>query len=243
MRASLHALVRLLLAAAWIVSLTAGTMAAEPFTPAQRAEIVQILRDALKSDPSILRDAIDAMKQSEMRAAIAAQQAGLVRPDDPVAGNQAGSVTVVEFYDTRCPYCREMEPVMAELLARDHQVRLVYKDLPILGPPSVVAARVLLAAQKQGGYDRLRAALMRMPPDFTREQIMAAAGKLGLDTARLGRDMDDPAIKARLEANLRLAQALNIEGTPALVIGNKLLPGAVELAELEKAVAAAGRRE
>jgi protein-disulfide isomerase len=217
---------------------------ADEFTPAQRAEIVRILRDALKQDPSILRDAVASLQADDARrdadasrTAIAAQRDNMVSPDDPVAGNRTGSVTVVEFYDTRCPYCRQMEPTMLQLLQKDRSVRLVYKDLPILGPQSVLAAHALLAAQKQGGYDRLRTALMRMPPDYTKDQIMAAAGKLGLDDARLARDMDDPAITARLDANLRLARALGIDGTPAVVVGDTLMPGAVELADLEKAIA------
>lgn len=215
--------------------------AADQFTPAQRAEIVRILREALKNDPTILRDAIAAVTTSEARNAIESHRAALVTPEDPVAGNKTGRVTIIEFYDTRCPYCRAMEPAMTQLLAEHHEVRLIYKDLPVLGPASVLAARALLAAQKQDGYERLRTALMRMPQDYTQDQIMAEARKLGLDTTRLYQDMNDPAIKARLDANVRLAQDLNIDGTPALIIGDRLVPGAMELAELEKAVAAAQR--
>ncbi len=213
--------------------------AAEAFTPAQRAEIVRVLREALKRDPSILRDAIEAMKDDDMRSVIQAHRAALVTPADPVAGNVKGTVTVVEFYDTRCPYCRQIEPTMARLLAQDHDVRLVYKDLPILGPASVLAAHALLAAQQQNGYDRLRTALMQAPPDYTKDQILAIARKVGLDDVRLAHDMDSAAIDARLDANLTLAKALAIDGTPALVIGDAMVPGAVELAELEKAIATA----
>jgi protein-disulfide isomerase len=236
-------LCRLAIATAALVlaSLPQPAPAADQFTPTQRAEFVHILREALKNDPSILRDAIEAVKTSEARNAIETHRAALVRPEDPVAGNKTGRVTIIEFYDTRCPYCRAMEPVMAELLAEHHEVRLIYKDLPVLGPASVLAARALLAAQKQDGYERLRTALMRMQQDYTQDQIMAEARKLGLDTARLYQDMNDPAIKARLDANVRLAQDLNIDGTPALIIGDQLVPGAMELADLEKAVAAAQR--
>lgn len=229
-----------------IVPLTAGPVVAAEFTPAQRAEIVQILRDALKQDPTILRDAVDALRQDDTqrdaeasRAAILAHREAMVTPDDPVAGNRNGSATIIEFYDTRCPYCRQMEPTMTRLLQQDHNVRLVYKDLPILGPPSVIAAHALLAAQKQGGYEKLRTALMKAPPDYTKEGVLAIARTLGLDDVRLAKDMDDPVIAARLNANLALARALGIDGTPALVIGDTLIPGAVELAELEKDIAAA----
>jgi protein-disulfide isomerase len=219
---------------------------AAEFTPAQRAEIVQILRDSLKQDPSILRDAVTSLeadegtrRQAASRAAINAAASALNDPADPVGGNPKGDVTIVEFFDTRCPYCRKLDPAMADLLARDHGVRLVYKDLPILGPASLLGSKALLAAQRQGGYEKLRAAIMAAPPDTTLPMIQAAAERLGLDWARLRRDMDDPSIAARLQSNVKLAQALGVDGTPALVIGGDLVPGAVDVAELEKAVATA----
>jgi protein-disulfide isomerase len=215
---------------------------ADEFTSAQRAEIVRILRDALKRDPSILRDAIGAMQADDgerQRAALVAAKDTMVDPADPVAGNPSGDVTIVEFFDTRCPYCRKLEPTMADLLARDHGVRLVYKDLPILGPASVLGSKALLAAQKQGGYEKLRDAIMAAPPQTTKPMIQEAAQRLGLDWPRLERDMDDPAIQARINTHLQLAHSVGIEGTPALVIGGELIPGAVELPELRKAVAAA----
>jgi len=227
-----------------IVCLPLMNAGAAEFTPAQRAEIVQILRDALKQDPSILRDAVTAMQAEDgerqlaaSQAAIAAARDKLIDPADPVAGNPKGDVTIVEFFDTRCPYCRKLEPSMAELLAKDHGVRLVYKDLPILGPASVLGSKALLAAQKQGGYEKLRDAVMALPPDTTRPMIQTAAQKLGLDWKRLEHDMDDPAVAARIHDNLKLAHDLGIEGTPAMVIGTTLIPGAMDVTELQKVVA------
>ena len=117
------------------------------FTAAQRAEIVAIVRDALKTDPSILRDAVMALQNDEQASKQAATQAALARlgpalvhtKGDPVGGNPDGDVTVVEFYDLRCPYCRRMLPIMADLLKRDPKIRVVYKDIPILGAPSTLA--------------------------------------------------------------------------------------------------------
>jgi protein-disulfide isomerase len=216
------------------------------FTPEQRAEIVTILRDALKRDPQILRDAIAAMQaddeaQQKARslAAIAARKNDLVQPSDPFTGDPRASVTIVEFFDVRCPYCRKLEPEMAALMAHDPSVKLVYKDLPILGPASVLGAKALLAAQKQDKYVPMRDALMRMSVPPTQEIIDAEAGTLGIDTDRLRQDMNDPAIQARIDTNLKLASALGIEGTPALVIGTQLIPGAVDTSELQKAVDAA----
>ena len=205
------------------------------------------MREALRTDPSILRDAVLAMQaddgarqEAASRAAIAGSRAALTATaGDPVAGNPAGDVTVVEFYDTRCPYCRRILPTLASLLQQDRGIRLIYKDLPILGPNSMMEARALLAAQRQGGYARLQSVLMQDSGEATPDTVRAAAAKAGLDGARLVQDMQDPAILQRLEANIALARKLGVEGTPALVIGNTVVPGAVELAELQRAVAAA----
>lgn len=234
----------LLIAFSLLSALPRGA-SADTFTPAQRAEIVAIMRDALKHDPSILRDAVTALQaedgarqRAESRAALAANRDALVAPADPVAGNPHGDVTIVEFFDTRCPYCRRMEPVMTQFLAQDRGVRLVYKDLPILGPASVLGSKALLAAQPQGGYEKLRDAVMQLPPDTTLPMIQAAAEKLGLDWGRLLHDMDAPAVQQRIDANLKLARALEVDGTPALVIGDTMVPGALDLAGLKKQVAA-----
>jgi len=220
------------------------------FTPTQRQEIIDIIRSALKQDPSILRDAVTALRDDEgarqqaaTRSTIGSMDAQLTRaPGDPVAGNPNGDVTVVEFYDVRCPYCRRMLPVMAELLKADRSVRIVYKDIPVLGPASVTGARAVLAAQKQGAYLKMREALMTGGATIDQDTLRVTAQKLGLDWPRLQRDMDDPGVQARIDANLKLARTLQIEGTPGYVIGGELLPGAVELAELQDAVALARKR-
>jgi len=216
---------------------------ADQFTPAQRTEIVNIVRDALKQDPSILRDAVNALQaddgereKSASRAAVLAARDVLVTPNDPIAGNPRGNVTIVEFFDVRCPYCRKLEPEMTAFLASDRDVRLVYKDLPILGPASVIGTKALLAARKQNAYEKLRDVVMRMPPDITRAGIETEAKKLGLDTPRLLHDMDDASIQQQIDANLRLARQLNIQGTPAMIVGDDMLPGAVDAAALEQAV-------
>jgi protein-disulfide isomerase len=236
----------LALALVWGAACPSG-YAAE-FTPAQRAEIVSIVRDALKQDPSILRDAVIALQADDSekgneaaKAAIADSRDQLVNPADPVAGNPNGDVTIVEFFDTRCPYCRRMEPVMDNFLAQDKKVRIVFKDLPILGPESLLGTKALLAAQNQGAYVKMREAVMKLPRDTTMAQLEETARGLGLDWPRMARDMQDPSVQARIDANLKLARRIGIQGTPALVIGSDLIPGAIDLSELQKAVAQARR--
>lgn len=230
----------------------AGLLAAMPamsgasaagFTAEQRAEIIAIMRNALQKDPSILRDAIEALRadenqreQASSRAAIAQMRDKLIDANDHVAGNPKGDVTIVEFFDVRCGYCKRLEPTMAQLLAQDKNIRLVYKDLPVLGPASVLGARAVMAARKQNAYEKMREALMHGSPNITMASLEAQAKTLNLDWERLKRDMDDPAIKAQIDSNLALAHALGIQGTPAMVIGSELIPGAVGLEELKQAV-------
>jgi protein-disulfide isomerase len=217
------------------------------FTPRQRAAIVDIIRQALKTDPSILRDAVTAMQADDgarqaaaLSREIAREQPALTRTAaDPVGGNPHGRVSVVEFFDVRCPYCRRMLPVMAELLRANPDVRLVYKDIPILGPASVLGTRAEFAAQMQGGYQRMHDALMGGTANIDMAVIQAAARAAGLDWPRLQRDMNDASVTARINANLQLAQTLDVQGTPAYVIGDQMIPGAVPLADLQAAVTAA----
>ncbi|PZW48373.1 protein-disulfide isomerase [Humitalea rosea] len=220
---------------------------AQALTEAQRAEVVEVLRRALREDPSILREAMIALQQSEATAAADRQRAVILAhadalfrdAADPVLGNTSGDVTIVEFFDARCGYCKQMHPAITALLAKDRGVRLVLKDLPILGPSSVVASRALLAAQRQGRYAALHDALMRLNGEPSEAVLRVQAEHAGADWARLRRDMDDPSIQRRIAANVALAQTLGIEGTPALVISgtHALVPGAVDLAALERLVA------
>lgn len=231
--------------------------AAQGLTEAQRGEVVEILRRALREDPSILRDAIAALQEAEEReraeagrAAMVSQADALFRdPGAPTRGNPRGDVTIVEFFDARCGFCKQLHPSLEALIRRDGNIRVVMKDLPVLGPTSVQAARALLAAHRQGRYAALQDALLTLRGEPTEAVLRDLAQRVGLDWARLRREMEDPAIARRIEANTRLAQSLGIQGTPALVIagpagpaGATLVPGAVDLAQLERLVAEARAR-
>lgn len=221
--------------------------AAQGLTEEQRAEVLGILRRALREDPSILREAMAAMDAAEEASRAEAQRAAIQQnadalfrdPADPVRGNPNGRITMVEFFDARCGYCKALHPTMEELLRRNREVRLVLKDLPILGPNSVLASRALLAAQRSGRYGQLYDNLMRVREELAEPILRREAERAGLDWPRLRREMDDAAIGRRIEVNLALARALDIQGTPAMVVGQVIIPGAVELPQLEAAVAAA----
>jgi protein-disulfide isomerase len=145
----------------------------------------------------------------------------------------------VEFFDYRCGYCKRQEGELKKLLQADADVRLVYKDLPILGPPSVFAARAALAARKQGKHEALHEALMATNEPLTEEVVLKVATQSGLDIPRLQKEMADPSVSEALDRNFQLQRALNIEGTPALIVGTEFIPGAASLDTLKALVARA----
>ena len=182
-------------------------------------------------------DDSDQELDAAQRAAVAALGSRIVKPTDPVAGNPLGDVTLVVFTDPLCPFCRRLIPTVRALLQEDRSVKVVWKDIPVLGPASQLEARALLAAQAQGGYDRMQGALTMVPGPLDRDDLRSLADALDLNGNALLRDLDDPSIKARLAANVALAQQLHIEGTPATVVGGRVVPGAVHLDDLEEIVA------
>src|SRR5579859_4773958 len=136
------------------------------------------------------------------------------------SGNPKGDITIVEFYDVECPFCKALTPELDRLVKDDEYVRVVYREFPILGPASVVGARAEIAAEKQGLYGKLHAALMadRTPEhQLDEKHIFDLAGSVGLDVVRLKRDMEDPQIEKRIEANKADAAKLAISGTPGLI--------------------------
>lgn len=248
-RAARHAAAAALAAALWLPG--GGAAHAEgSFTPDQRREIVEIVRNALKTDPTILSDAIAALRagaeaqaQATTRDALAANRAALTNPlpTDAILGNPRGRTIMVEFYDPRCPYCRKVLPDLDRLVHDDPDVRIVEKVVPVLGPASLLAAQAIAAAALQGGQDayfRMQHALMTdsQKPDMAR--IRALAAQAGLDADRLARDMGGADVSATLRANMTLANAIHLEGTPTFVFdAHYVIPGAVDLDDLKAAIA------
>jgi protein-disulfide isomerase len=206
-----------------------------------------VIQEYLKANPEVVRDALQELQRREREtegkrasSAIQARQAELIRdPASPVGGNPNGNVTLVEFFDYQCGYCKRVEGEIAKLLRADPEVRLVYKELPILGPASVVAAKAALAAHRQDKYAEVHAALMGTVERLTEDGIFAMAAAAGADVARLKQDMQDPAIVEALDRTRKLADALGVRGTPAFVAGAELYPGAGDLAALQGLIARA----
>ena len=161
-------------------------------------------------------------------------------PGDPVLGNPNGDVTLVEFFDYLCPYCKTVHPVLIKLLKDDGNIRFISKEYPVLGPVSNYAAQAALAAQYQGKYEAFSSALLGAR-GLNKDKVFAIAQDVGLDTERLRTDMKTfkDSINATLNLNFALAKSLALKGTPAFIANDTLIPGAPGLAGLEKLIAMA----
>ncbi|WP_420666847.1 DsbA family protein [Cribrihabitans neustonicus] len=215
-----------------------------PAAELSEEEIKQLVYEAIMERPEIIMQAVEKLQRSEAAAQDAAVQSVLAENRDmlerdanaPVLGNPEGDVTVVEFFDYNCPYCRRAMPHVQGLIEEDENVRVVYREWPILGEGSVFAARAALAARKQGKYEAFHWALMGMDGRASEATVMRAAQEVGLDTEQLRRDMEAPEVEEHIATSMELAGALGFNGTPSFVIGDSLAPGLAEQSQLQQLV-------
>jgi protein-disulfide isomerase len=214
-------------------------------TPTQRQEIESIIHDYFLAHPEFMVEVLRAAeakvrvaKEEGARQAITAKRQELLQDANaPFAGNPEGDVTVVEFFDYRCPYCKQVEPVLDRLIKEDPKIRLVYKEFPVLGADSVYATRMALAARRQGKYAPFHEAMMATKGQISEETIVKVARSVGIDVDKAKADMQSPEIDDIIKRNYALAEALDIQGTPAFIIGNALVPGATDIAKLKQLIA------
>lgn len=236
-----------LLAAAGLAASPAAAQQqpAPPPTPLPQAEVERMVREYLLREPEVVYQALQELQrrqeveQVETRRRLVAEHRATIfqAKDDPVGGNPQGDVTIVEFFDYHCGYCRNMAQGLNGLIGHDPKLRFVFKEMPILSAESATAAKAALASARQGKYAEFHFALMQAK-ELDTASIMGLAAKTGLDARRLAADMEDPAITAKLEENLRLAQTLGIDGTPSFVIGDQVVAGAAEIARLAELIGA-----
>ncbi len=216
--------------------------------PEQRA-LEQTIHKYLLDHPDVVLEALDILRARQKAAADERARANLAArrdelendPASPVAGNPDGDVTLVEFFDYHCAYCKRVLGAMKAVLEEDPGLRVVFKEFPILGPDSLVAARAALASRNQdpAKYVEFHDALMSTRGRLTQPRILEIAADVGFDTERLVADMAAPEFAAAIERNLALARALGLNGTPTFVIGDRLIPGAVDLDTLKNLIAEA----
>lgn len=210
-------------------------------------ELDRRVRDSLLRNPDVLVKAMQALEAQSAQAAtddLATKledrtQEITADPASPVGGNPEGDVSLVEFFDYNCPYCRRMGPILRQMIENDANLRIVYKEWPILGSGSVFAAKAALAAHKQGKYLAFHEALMEGPGKADESRVLEIATDIGLDIERLRDDMGADEVTQAIDRNMTLARALQITGTPTFVIGTEIIRGAVDLATLEASVVSA----
>ncbi len=242
-----------------ILALAAGALLALPSlgctaeTPAADKTFGERVRAYLLDHPEVIQEAMTALQAREdaraaaaARTAIAANRKALqADPRDPVAGNPAGVVTVTEFFDYRCPYCKVAGAKIQAFIARHPEVRFVFKEFPILSPESDRAARLALAAQRQGKYLPVHLAFLASPV-LNAQATEAVLKREGVDVAKAQADAASPSIDKQVTESQALARTLGVTGTPAFVVGDKIVNGwapeelDAEIAAVRKAARPAG---
>lgn len=213
----------------------------------QAKQVEDVLEKYLETHPELVTRAIERVDEKKKAAAVEMQRAVIKAnaaalfndPADQVLGNPKGDVSIVEFFDYRCPYCKRAMPTIMETVKADGNIRLVLKEFPILGPNSVLATRAALASIKQDRYAPFHTAMLASQSALDENAILSIAAANGIDIVRLAVDMKAPAIETEIRKTYQLAETLKIEGTPAFIIGDTLIPGALDRATLEKFVKAA----
>ncbi len=222
----------LLTAGALTASLvSSAVMAADASTPpmsdAQKKEIEKVIHDYLVSNPEVLLEASQALQQKQQQNMQQQAQSAIQENADQLfqgklttAGNPKGAVTVVEFFDYQCIHCKKMSPTIANLLKKDNNLRVIYKEFPIFGKSSEMASRAALAAGMQGKYQAMHEALFKVEKRMDNKIVMDTAKSLGLDISKLKTDMNSKEVTAILDANRQLAEKLHLMGTPAFIIAS-----------------------
>jgi protein-disulfide isomerase len=217
---------------------------AAEFSDGQRKEIEAIIKDYLLANPEVLKDMSQILEQKEklaeeeMRKGALASNADQIFRDgkDFAYGDPKAKVTMVEFFDYNCGWCKKGFPEVLSLIEADKDLRFVLKEFPIFGEDSEYAARAAIAAKKQGKYWQLHVAMFEHEGKIAKDSVDEIAAGLGLDMDQLKKDMEDSATAEILVENRNLAQALAINGTPAFIIDDRLVPGYLPRSDLASAI-------
>jgi protein-disulfide isomerase len=235
---------RMAIAIATLLALPVAATA-QSFTPGQRQEIEGIIKDYLISHPEVMQDVQAALEKRQVEAEVQKAHSAIDKnnatlfnsPHQVVLGNPNGKVTMVEFFDYNCPHCKDAVSDMLDLLKTDHDLRFVLKEFPILTEGSVEAAHVAVAVRMQdptgAKYLAFHKELFTNRGLVDQARALSAAKNVGCDMARLKKDMNSDEVKATLAEDMKLADALGVNGTPSYVIGDQLLVGQVGAAELQ----------
>jgi protein-disulfide isomerase len=241
-------LVRLLAGAAFAL-IAVTPLRAQDFSAAQRGEIEKIVRDYIIAHPEVLQEAMAELEKRQQvaeaekaRSAIKSHSEAIFNsPRQVTLGNPQGDVTFVEFFDYNCGYCKRALTDMMDLMKKDPKVKVVLKEFPVLGQGSVEAAQVAVAVRMQDPkkYLDFHQKLLLGRGQADKARALAVAKEIGLDVARIERDLKSEEVAKTIEESMKLAEALGLNGTPSYVIGNDVVIGAVGFAALNQKVQAA----
>ena len=207
-------------------------------TSIDKAKLDEMMRIYIEENPGVIRDALQRLAEREEREQKLAALAFLEMSEgDPVLGNPDGSLVIYEFSDYNCGYCKRVFGPIQEVLAEDDDIRVVIKEFPILSQSSLVAAQAAIATQKQGVFPQYHATMMTNPGAISMDTILAAARDAGADVDRLQRDMGSDETAAVINRTRMSAEQLKISGTPGLIIGSTIIPGAISGEELRRLIA------
>lgn len=207
------------------------------FSAKQKQEINQMIRDYILEHPEILPEAIQILQDRAKTAAIDKHYAGLYEDGfSHVGGNLNGDITIIEFFDYNCAYCKHALDTIEKLKQDDKNLRVIYKEFPILSESSYTAAKAAMAAIEQGKYESFHTALLRNTGKLTEDRIFEIARDIGLDEQKLIKDMTSPIMDRNIKINRGLADTLGINGTPGFVIGTEIIPGALPYEELVRLI-------
>lgn len=209
-----------------------------------KEEVKKLALEAILENPEIIREAVEILQQRDQDAqakaatvALSENMAELTSVENAsFMGNPEGDVTIVEFFDYNCGFCKRSAAHVQELLESDKNIRVIYREFPILSESSVTAAKASLAAREQGKYERFHWMLMGAR-GLNDEAIFEMADEAGLDVDKLKSDMESPKVLSHIENSHRLASAMGISGTPSFIIGNQLVPGYVPMEEMNRIIA------
>lgn len=216
------------------------------FTDQQKDDIRNTVREYLIENPAVIVEALEALQGQQQQHsnrqtsndALSANMDRLVNTRrDPSIGNPNATVTVIEFFDYQCPYCKRMAEDLAKLTEEDPDLRIVFKEFPVFGTESTLATRAALAAARQGKYQEFHLGVMGLRGAPSERAVFRLANSLGLDEDRLRRDMESQEIESSIQANYRLAQEIGVRGTPAFIVGDELVPGAMSPEAIRELIA------
>jgi len=240
----------LIATAALLASPALAPAQAQTFTADQRQEIGAIVKEYLLAHPEVMQDVMAEMEKRQQaeetekhRAAVAENKATLFSsPHQVVLGNPQGNVTMVEFFDYNCGFCKRAMSDMFDLIKTDSNLKFVLKEFPVLGEGSVEAARVAVAARMQDTtgkkYVEFHQKLLGARGAADKMRALAVAKEVGFDMARIEKDMNSDEVKKTIDENLKLAEALGVNGTPSYVVGEEVVIGAVGIDTLREKIAA-----